>query len=354
MKSKFLSYAVHIVLSLGLLVSCIKPYNPDTKSIDPIMIVEGFITDQPGPYAVNLTYTANYTFASLNLLVRGATVTMSDNAGNSDALAEIRPGVYQTSRMQGIAGRTYKLTIRTTDGKVYESTPELLKPSPPINKLYYEYQYHPYEISNDIRNTWEVYLDTKDPETKGDYYRWQWRNYEQAVICTSSADAGPDGYYLGAACCTPCWDINRCYVNCLSLRSDVNVNGNVLSRQHIMSVPFTSYSTYYVEVEQQSLSEGAYRFFNSAQKLVDNTGGIFDSAPLAVGGNIKCTSDPNTLVFGYFGAMGVSVQALKVDRTKDPVVGSPVGKKVRVFGMACAPCENSIYRTTVKPRWWDM
>lgn len=355
MKNRLLAYTVHIVLAAAWLGSCVKPYQPDTKSIGPVIIVEGMITDQPGPYAVNLSYTTDYTFASLNYLVRNANVIISDNLGNSEVLKEISPGAYQTapSGIQGVVGRTYKISIRTTDNKQYVSKPELLKASPPIQKLYYEYKYHPYELTNDRINTWDVYLDTKDPESKGDYYRWKWKNYEAISACYVSENAMDDGYYRGVSCCSLCWDINQCYSNCISLRSDATINGNVLSRQYIMSVLFTSFTTYYVEVEQQALSQGAYNFFNSAQKLIDNTGGIFDAAPLALGGNITCTSNPNEAAFGYFGAAGISVQAIKVDRSTG-AVGLPVSKKIRIEGLAtCVPCINSIYRTPNKPRWWD-
>ncbi|RCR66120.1 DUF4249 domain-containing protein [Larkinella punicea] len=345
-----------VFLILGLVSSCISPYQPDTQSIGRALVVEGLITDQPGPYAVNLTQTADYTYSGLNLLVSGATVTLSDNAGNQEVLREVSPGYYQTTAtgIRGTVGRSYKIAIRTTDGKQYESSLEVLKTAPPISQLTYEFQYNTTSFENDKRNTWAVYLDTKDPETPGDYYRWVWKNYEFTAACLLSPNINSDGYYIGLRpCCTDCWDINQCYSNCINISSDAAINGKAISRQYIMSVPFTSRGIYYVEVEQQSISPGAYQFFNSVKKLVNNTGGLFDAAPAAVGGNIKCTSHPGEVVYGYFGAAGVSVMALKVDRSKD-AVGIPNGKNILLDNLApCLACENSIYRTPNKPRFWD-
>ncbi|MFC5407898.1 DUF4249 domain-containing protein [Larkinella bovis] len=337
----------------GFVSSCLTPYQPETQSIGRALVVEGMITDQPGPYVVNLTYTADYTYTGLNLLVQGATVTLADNAGNQEVLTEIHPGSYQALSMHGMAGRSYQLSIRTADGKQYESTPERLKAAPPISRLTYEYQYNPVPFENDKRNTWEVYLDTKDPETPGDYYRWIWKNYEFTAACRLSPSLNADGFYTGLPCCSDCWDINQCYSNCINISSDAAINGKSISRQYIMSVPFTSRGMYYLEVEQQAISEGAFRFFNSVRKLVSNTGGLFDAAPATIGGNLKCVSHPDEAVYGYFGAAGVSATFLKVDRSKE-AVGLPNGKNVQLDNLApCLACENSRYRTPNKPRWWD-
>jgi hypothetical protein len=344
-----------ILLVLGLVSSCLTPYQPDTQSIGRAMVVEGLISDQPGPYAVNLTQTADYTYSGLNLLVTAATVTLSDNLGNKEILKETKPGSYQTAvnGIRGIVGRSYKISIKTSTGKQYESSLELLKAAPPISKLSYEYKYNPAPFENDKKNTWEVYLDTKDPETTGDYYRWVWKNYDKIDACKLSDNINADGFYIGIPCCSACWDINQCYSNCINISSDAAINGKAISRQYIMSVPFTSRAIYYLEVEQQSISPGAYQFFNSVKKLVNNTGGLFDSAPATVGGNMKCISNPDEAVYGYFGAAGISVLSLKVDRSKD-AVGIPNGKSISLDNLAaCLVCENSIYRTPNKPRFWD-
>ena len=40
------------VFAGGLLfaTSCVTPYNPETAAVSPRLVVEGLITDQPGPY----------------------------------------------------------------------------------------------------------------------------------------------------------------------------------------------------------------------------------------------------------------------------------------------------------------
>ena len=348
------AYAQLLLYAL-LVVSCVTPYEPNTVSIPPSLIVEGMITNQPGPYTVKLTRTADYTYTSLNHLETGATVTISDNVGNQQTLTELAPGgTYQSSDtgMQGVVGRTYKVTIKTKTGDTYESEPEVLKAAPPIDHIYYEYQYDSKDLNNAKANTWNVYIDMKDPETTGDFYRWEWTHYEFTEVCKTMSVAGQNAL-TGLPCCSNCWNITRCYSNCINILSDVNVNGNSISRQFIEQVTYDASTRYYVEITQQALSKGIYEFFKTARQQVQNTGGLFDAAPGSIGGNIHSTSDPSLKAYGYFAAVGTSVGYILVDRSS--AVGAPVSSSDLVALdplAACVVCENNQYRTPNKPRWW--
>lgn len=344
-------YALLTVLLAGWLAgSCITDFQPDAVSVAPALIVEGMITDQPGPYLVKLSRTANYSYKSLNLLETGATVTIRDDAGNAETLTE-GGGTYNSKPggIQGVVGRTYQLIIKTKDGRTYESQPELLTASPPIQNIYYEYTFDPQALTSDKQNGWNLYVDTKDPTTPGDYYRWDWTHYEAQPIC--QINELPSGARTGNYCCQTCWDITRCYT-CLTILSDADINGNTISRQLVERVPYTSGGKYYVEVRQQHLSRGVYTFLNTTKQLTQNTGGLFDAAPANVGGNLRCTSDANVAVYGYFGAAGESVAHISLDRSN--AVGSPpVLPPVNVSPFApCVPCVESAYRTQKQPRWW--
>ena len=351
MKLRVWLYA-QIVLYGLLVVSCVTEYEPASVSIPPSLIVEGQITSQPGPYTVKLTRTADYSFKALNLLETGAIVTISDNLGNQETLRETTGGTYQTAAtgMQGVVGRSYKLTIQTKAGKRYESAVEVMQAAPPILKLYYEYTKEAGGLTAAKNQGWNVYLDTKDPETPGNFYRWDWTHYEFTDVCFQKELKG--GALTGLGCCSNCWNITRCY-SCISVTSDVNINGKAISRQFIARVPYKSKAPYYLEVQQQAISAGAYQFWKSVKGLVNNTGGLFDAAPATVQGNIRCVSDSTTAAYGFFSAAGLSESYINVDRSDgqgtpdlDPPVTVPQPS-------ACYACENSIYRTPIKPRWWQ-
>ncbi len=354
MRLRIFLYAQLLLYTLPV-VSCVTEFQTDTVSNPTALIVEGIITNQPGPYTVKLSRTADYSYKSLNLLETGATVTISDNLDNQEILKEIAlGGTYQTSitGIRGVAGRTYRVRIKTRSGEQYESQPELLKESPPINRVYSEYRYDSQASDNGQANGWDIYIDTKDPGTPGDFYRWEWAHYESTNACKT--EFIPNDYArLGYPCCTKCWDITRCYINCINVMSDVNINGNSISRQFIERVPYNASTSYYVEVTQQLLSAGIYEFFKTARQQVQNAGGLFDSAPASIGGNIHATSNPGLKAYGYFGAVGESVGVLLVDRSK--ATGLPISRTDPVIVdtlLACFACENNQYRTPIKPRGW--
>jgi hypothetical protein len=81
-------------------------------------VIEANITDQPGPYTVTITKTVNFSDPNIFPAVTGAFVVMNDDAGNIDTLTETSPGVYSTSTMQGVPGRTYTLHV-TAENKTY-------------------------------------------------------------------------------------------------------------------------------------------------------------------------------------------------------------------------------------------
>jgi len=118
-------FAILLVL-LGL-PSCQKVINIDLNSASPQLVIEGNVSDQPGPYIVKLTKTVNFSESNVFPPVTGATVIISDNTGNTETLIESTPGTYTTSTLQGTPGRTYNLTI-TTGGKTYTASSTMAYP----------------------------------------------------------------------------------------------------------------------------------------------------------------------------------------------------------------------------------
>ena len=287
---------ISLLIEWLLVTACVTPYQPDTISSSTALVVEGLITNQAGPYTIKLSRTADYALTSLNLLETGALVTISDTLGNREVLQEQTPGVYLTKPggLQGLIGRSYKARIQTKDGTVYESEAERLKASPPIDRLYYEYQYDPTALTNDKANLWNVFVDTKDPSTPGDFYRWEWTHYKFLDYCAIE----PGTEAVGISCCSNCWDITHCYINCLNICSDEALNGRAITRQPITQVIYDGSFPYYLEVKQQLLSAGVYNFFKRTGQLVANSGGLFDAAPNNVGGNIHAVNKSGAVAYG--------------------------------------------------------
>jgi len=101
--------------------SCEKVIQIDLNSADPKIVIEGNITDQTGPYFINLTQTVNYDQSNIFPPVTGATVKISDNAGTTESLTETSPGIYATTTIIGVPGRIYTLEVNA-NGKIYTTT----------------------------------------------------------------------------------------------------------------------------------------------------------------------------------------------------------------------------------------
>jgi len=120
---------LNLLIVLFLFSSCEKVIDIDLNAKAPQVVIEGNITDQPGPYTVKSTQTVNYDEANIFPTISGATVTISDNVGNSEILTETSLGIYTTSTLQGVAGRIYKLKV-IANGKEYDATSTI---NPPVN-----------------------------------------------------------------------------------------------------------------------------------------------------------------------------------------------------------------------------
>ncbi len=104
------------VLLCGM-YSCTQVITIDLNSTAPKLVVEGTVTNHPGPDTISLSMTTNY-FAPVGVNpLAGAAVYISDNAGNFDTLRQISPGKYLTHTTVGVIGRTYYLTVAANGQK---------------------------------------------------------------------------------------------------------------------------------------------------------------------------------------------------------------------------------------------
>jgi hypothetical protein len=110
-------------LLLFFLFSCTKVVNINLNSTNPNIVIEGIVSDAPGPYQVQLTQTVNFSDPNVFPPVTGATVKITDSElGITDSLKEVVPGTYITQKLlQGIIGHTYQLLV-LSNGQTYAAS----------------------------------------------------------------------------------------------------------------------------------------------------------------------------------------------------------------------------------------
>lgn len=116
-----MKYSIIAAALLLLQTSCQKVIDLKVKDADKQYVIEGNVTNLPGPYTVTISQTTKFNASWQFQGVGGATVTISDNAGNSETLQETQTGIYQTTGLTGVEGRTYDLRINLGE-KTFTST----------------------------------------------------------------------------------------------------------------------------------------------------------------------------------------------------------------------------------------
>lgn len=355
-------FGLNLFLAFGLF-TCIKPVDINLPVIDEGIAVSAYLSTQKGSAEVRVQRLAPYTTRGLNLAIQRAEVWITDNLEQRQDFVQDpnRIGFYipEHKDFVGEPGKTYVLHILTPDKRKIESLPQTIRKVPPIKRVYKEEH-----IVNDPRlgevvNGFKILLDADDPASKGDYYRWSWVNYEQIAYC-ATYDGIPSGgittyeTLVGIPCCEPCWDIYRCYINCANILSDVLINGNTISRHLITQIPYCP-RDFYIEIQQRSISREAYNYWRTVDQLTTSNGSLFDTAPAAIPGNLSCTSDPTLAVYGLFEVSDIVDGGYFINRTSTSKPGfftcAPV--PLPAPSTACAPCIESIYRTKIKPKFWD-
>src|SRR5687768_14711420 len=102
---------VRITFIALLFTRCEKVVDLEYRGNQSKIVVEGNITNEAGPYFVQITKSIGLSETGNYPAVDNAMVTISDDAGNSEILTPQGNGVYQTTTMNGVAGRTYTLTV---------------------------------------------------------------------------------------------------------------------------------------------------------------------------------------------------------------------------------------------------
>lgn len=133
---KYIFFLIKAILLLIILPGCREIYEPETQTRDRLLVIEGLITDQPGPHLVKLSYSSDFGESFRRETIGGATVTIQSEDGEIIQLQEDQKGYYYTPEtFTAESNKTYKLNIITAEGKEYESRDQILTPS--INPVEY-------------------------------------------------------------------------------------------------------------------------------------------------------------------------------------------------------------------------
>lgn len=308
--------AFYLLLVL-LPVQCIDPYEPEWKDSENLLVIEGTITNAPGPYTVKISTTPGLE-SSLQKPLEGASVVLSEQGGTQEFLEEIAPGTYSTSvaGIQGVVGHSYKISVTTPDGQAYESSYETILPPEPIDTVYavVESRSDP-KYAYDLQG-YQFYLETTIQNEGNAYFLWKLTETYKL-----NSDLLIPYYYAGHIYPFPDPDsLFTCYKT-TEIQDILAFDASRLEIPRIQGYPLRYVDTegrdlylrYSLLTRQYSISKEAYVFWNNIQKQNTGFGALYTTQPFQIRGNMVNIQDPGEAVLGYFMAAGYTEKRIFVD-----------------------------------------
>jgi hypothetical protein len=118
-----------ILFSTVFFYSCKKIVTLKLDKAPAQFVIQGEVTNSPGPYTVTINQSANFYADNIFPAVSNAIIRISDNQGTTDSLTETSPGKYTTHILQGEPGNTYTLSVRIQD-QSYTAVSTMPEPVP--------------------------------------------------------------------------------------------------------------------------------------------------------------------------------------------------------------------------------
>ena len=343
-------------LTLCVLQSCIKPFDFEVDEGAKKLVVNGMITNEPGPYTVKINKTTSYGghFSDVHDDILKAQVTITDDLGAVETLKEFKPGEFVTdlNGIQGRIGGKYTLRIKLKNGEEYVSETETLPAVSNIDRFYYQYK----EVlslnaeNNEVRSPYfEMRVDLKDAATEKNYYRWvSLGTYEVETQPENFTTQDKNGNPRPAPknCCRQCW-VRRVDYSA-AVTSDRDFDGKNLIGMPVANIPITPQFfgiKYHIELKQYSISEKVFYFWKTLESQTAGTGSVQDPAPANARGNITNINNPDEQVLGYFGASGVITKTMYLGPQDVPFSLSKF-----IYPDDCRLIPSA---TTIKPSFWQ-
>lgn len=311
--------------------------------------------------SIQITRISNFNASDIPEPVVGASVVLIDEFNRRLDIPMVDNGIYEllipdnTYELEVKTGNAYQLSVATPNGKTYLSTFE------PLNAVPDPIEIKQARTSRDILN--EVgniesqefvrFLLTTPllaPNSGGrSYLKWDFVGTYRFLESTLASPFPPN--------------TKTCYIfEELNLENTVVFNGaesnqEVLTDFFLLEEPFDFRFSdgFYLTTLQQSLSEGAYQYWENIGKIIELSGNFFEAPPGKINGNFQNVEDAAEEVFGYFYATEEkTIRYFLPPPENRPTPYCP--NSVSNADSAPAACLDCLLRpgsTLIKPDFWE-
>jgi len=366
-----------LILCIISLFGCKEEFLLESINYKPTLVVEGTITNEPGPYIIKISNSSPITDGKM-IPHENCIVILYENTNYSEQLTEIEPGLYSTSEdgLQGKIGNEYKITIVTPEGNEYECQYQKLPEPVGIDSLfpkliYQESLSYPLGLPG-----YQFYINTKKSNSLENYFLWDLTETYQytaeyiVVDFINLENATPEDYYKYYRC----WKTQKIKNLYTGKTSNLVVPQIVEHPLHFVSTNTRRLQERYsLLLKQYSINKETYSYYKNIENLFSSENFLSTSQPYNVIGNIKNSKNESELVFGnftvasviqkriyvnapnvpfYFEKCGIGFDLIELKRRSTPVY--LVIAENGLMGGVAEPCINCTFEGGVieKPDFW--
>lgn len=304
-------------LIAAICFSCVEEFQPELNEFENLLVVDGGITNEEGPYTILLNISSGLENIKQEP-VMGATIIIREENGPFEVLSEITPGTYQTAPggIKGETGKRYRIEI-AVNGKLYESDYELLKEPTAIESVQASLTFKAFPDASEEVPGYQFYINTELSPYEQDYYLWRMEGtykyesdffifyvYEGSFIEFKNHDS-----------------LKVCY-RTYTVGDVFTTNTNNLIEPKVLAKPLNFLPAidnklsirYSLLTRQYSIGKEAYEFWHAIERQTSGNASLYTGQPYQIRGNVKNTDNPDEPILGYFLVAGVSENRIFVDR----------------------------------------
>lgn len=288
-----------------LLYACLEPFEPSIPAKDlSVLVVDGYINAGPGKTRILLSKVSTLQTSNQIQYVEDALVSIVSDNSESYSLAESTSGVYESGELNLPTDKKYRLDIKLTNGKKYQSELMSVKITPLIDTIVWEErpdQLYIYGVSHDetASTLYYKWWSEEDWEIRVKYLAYLKYNGDTIILREEELPLPRGTDTLRAmSICFKSGKSNK--LNIASTRN--NINDSV--RQTVATFSYGDERIqvrYSMLLHQRTLTEDEYNYLELIEKNSTQMGSFFDPMPSQIFGNIKQADNDNELVIGYVG-----------------------------------------------------
>ncbi len=283
-------FSIYLIL-ISIFYACEKKIDIELQDPEPILVVEGQVTDQDTIQWVRLSYIQNYN-----------STVIPDYTAENEAIVKLFEDDIEVGELtfndsakrfeinfKGTIDNSYYIVIVTEDGTEYRSEHEVINFVTPIDSLW--------SVKEDAifgeGQSYFVRLNTLEPQGSGDNYQWK-------IYVNGEYQNSPENMIMA---------------------DDQFVDGQPIQNIDIFEMSEEEYAEFlsmssdgkvFVRVDQTAITRTYFDFLNIIFTQTAFVGGPFDPPPAEIRGNVFKSTDVNNRVLGFFQAVAIESATTEV------------------------------------------